>query len=94
MRKNQLMTYEVHPVVLDDCRITIRELSDELVLSIGLVQSILTEDLDMKCVSVKSVPKLLPVGQKQICLAVARYLLQCADQDANIMKTIIASDEP
>ena len=47
----------------------------------------------MKCVSVKSVPKLLPVKQKQTCLAVARYLLQCADQYANIMKTIIVGDE-
>jgi len=59
-----------------------------------LVQSILTYNLGMKYVSVKSLPKLLPVEQKQTCLAVARYLLQCADQDANIMKTIIASDEP
>jgi len=38
----------------------------------------------MKCVSVKSVPKLLPVKQKQTYLEVARYLL----------KTITAGDEP
>jgi hypothetical protein len=94
MSRNQLMTDEVHSVVLDDWRITIRELSNELGLSFGLVQSIMTEDLGMKCVSVKSIPKLLPVEQKRTCLVVARYLLQCVDQDANIMKTIIASDEP
>jgi hypothetical protein len=94
MSRNQLTTDEVHSVVLDECGITIRELSNELGLSFGLVQSIPTEDLDMKCVSVKSAPKLLTVEQKQTCLEITRYLLQCADQDANIMKTIIANDEP
>jgi len=39
--RNQLMTDEVHSVVLDDWRTIIRELSNELGLSFGLVQSIL-----------------------------------------------------
>ena len=47
----------------------------------------------MKCVSAKVFPKLLTVEQKETHLAVARDLLQCADQDANFMKTIITSDE-
>ena len=47
----------------------------------------------MKYVSAKFFPKLLTVEQKETCLAVARDLLQCADQDANFMKTIITSDE-
>jgi hypothetical protein len=46
-----------------------------------------------ECVSAKFVPKLLAVEQKQTRLAVARDLLQCADQDANFMKTVITSDE-
>jgi hypothetical protein len=37
------MTDKVHSIVLDDWRITIRELSNELGLSLGLVQSILTD---------------------------------------------------
>ena len=48
MSRNQLMTDDVHYVVLDDWRIKIRELSIELGLSVGLIQSILTEDLGMK----------------------------------------------
>ena len=44
MSRNQLMSDEVHSVVLDDWRITIRELSNELGLSFGLVQFILRED--------------------------------------------------
>jgi hypothetical protein len=62
-------------------------------LSFGSVQSLLTEDLGLKCVSVKFFPKLLTVKQKENHLAVTRDLLQCADQEANFMKTAITSDE-
>jgi len=37
--------------------------------------------------------KLLTVEQKETHLAVDRDLLQCADDDANLMKTVITSDE-
>jgi hypothetical protein len=53
--RNQLMIDKVHSAMLDCCRITITELSDELGLSFSSVQSILTEDLGMK-LSAKSVP--------------------------------------
>jgi hypothetical protein len=79
--------------MLDNQRMTIREFSDKLGLSFGLVQPIVTEDLGMKCVSAKFVPKLLTVKQKENQLAVARDLLQCADQDANFMRTIVTGDE-
>jgi hypothetical protein len=59
-------------------------------LSFGLVQSSLSEGLGMKYVSVKFVPKLLTLERKETDLALARDLLQCADQDTNFMKTIIA----
>jgi hypothetical protein len=42
-------------------RITIREHSNELELSSGSVQSVETQDLGIKCISVKFVPKLLTV---------------------------------
>jgi hypothetical protein len=91
--RNNLMTDTVHSAMLHSWRIKTRELSDELGLSLGLVQSILTKDLGMKCISVKCVPKLLTVKQKETCLAVARDLLQCAGQDANYLKTLITSDK-
>jgi hypothetical protein len=58
-----------------------------------MVQSILTEDFGMKRISLKVVPNLLTVEQKETRLAVARDLLQCADKGANFMKTIIIGDE-
>ena len=62
-------------------------------LLFGLVQSILTEDLGMKHISVKSVPQLLTIYQKEIHLAVDRDLLQCDDQGTNFMKAVTNSDE-
>jgi hypothetical protein len=73
--------------------ITIREISDELGLSLGSVQSILTSALGTKSISVKFVPEPLRVEQKETRLAVARDLLQCANHDANFMRTIITGDE-
>jgi hypothetical protein len=48
----------------------------------------------MKHVPEKFIPKLQTVEQKETHLAVDRDLLQCADYEANFMKTIITSDEP
>jgi len=79
--------------MLGKWRIIIREISDDLGLSFDSVQSILTEDFGMKHAPEKFVPKLLTVEQKKTHLAVDRDLLQCADHDANFMKTIITSDE-
>ena len=58
-----------------------------------MVQSILTEDFGMKRISLKVVPNLLTVEQKETRLVIARDLLQCADKDTNFMKTIIIGDE-
>jgi hypothetical protein len=90
--RNQLMIDNVRTAVLDNQRITIGELYDELELLSGSVPPILTEDLGMKCISAKFVPKLLTVEQKETCLPVARDLLQCADKDTNFMKTVITID--
>jgi AraC-like DNA-binding protein len=61
------MIDKVRSAVLDNRRITIRELSDELGLSFGSVQSILTEDLGKNRVSAKFVRALqLP----EICCSV------------------------
>ena len=76
--RNKLMIDKVCSVMLDNQRIRTTDLSDKLGLSLGLVQSILTEDLGTKCVSVKFVPKLLTVKQKETRLAVdKRFAAVC-----------------
>jgi hypothetical protein len=62
--RNQLMSDKVRFSMLDNQRIAIRELSDELGLSFCLVQSNVTEDLGMKYITVKFIPNLLIVKQK------------------------------
>ena len=55
---------DVCSTVRENRRITIRELSEERSISFGSVQAILTEDLGMRRVSAKFVPKLLSADQK------------------------------
>jgi acyl CoA:acetate/3-ketoacid CoA transferase alpha subunit len=69
------MIDKVHSVMQDKQRLTIKQLSKELELSFGSGESIMTEDLGMKHISMKFVPKLLTVEQKETRLAVARDLL-------------------
>ena len=50
---------KVAKMVRSNRRLTIRELAEELNISYGSVQSILTDDLQMRRVSAKFVPRLL-----------------------------------
>ena len=55
----------VKNMILDNRRITIRELTDDLGISFGICQAIFTEVLGMKRVAAKIVPKLINFEQKQ-----------------------------
>jgi len=57
--RNDSVINQVRTLVMQDCRITVRALADEVGVSIGLVHAILTADLGMRRVSAKFVPKLL-----------------------------------
>jgi hypothetical protein len=62
---------------------------DEVGISTGSAHSILTEDLHMCRVVVKCVPKLL----SQLCLEVARDMMEGANGDPEFLKTVITGDE-
>ena len=70
---------EVRTLVMQDCRITVRELTDRVGVSIGSVHTILTADLGLRRVSAKFVPKLLTVEQKQLRLEIAQDMLDCVE---------------
>jgi hypothetical protein len=61
MSRNQLLIDKLHSPVLGNQRITMRELSNGLGLSLGSVLFVWRGDSAMKCVTVKLVPKLLTV---------------------------------
>jgi hypothetical protein len=83
----------VRSLILDDRRLTIQEISDEVGISTGSAHSIVTEDLHMCRVVAKSVPKLLSQEQKQLHLEVARDMLECTNGDPEFLKTVITGDE-
>ncbi|KAG5333234.1 SETMR methyltransferase, partial [Acromyrmex charruanus] len=56
---------EVKKIVLANRRITVREVAEDLNISIGSCHSIFTNDLGMRRVAAKFVPKLLNFDQKQ-----------------------------
>ncbi|XP_064100988.1 protein GVQW3-like [Macrobrachium nipponense] len=91
--RNEEFIENVRRIVEDDRRITINEITEEVGISTGSVHTILTEDLAMRRVSAKFVPKLLVEQQKQLRLEIAEDLLDCANSDSDFMKSIITGDE-
>jgi len=55
-------------------RLTMREISEDLNITYGSVQNILTTNLDMRRASVKFIPCVLTVEQKQHCLSISLEL--------------------
>jgi hypothetical protein len=55
----QKVIENVRSLIMEDCRLTIREIADEVGISTGSENSILTEDLYICRVVAKFVPKLL-----------------------------------
>ncbi|KYN11406.1 hypothetical protein ALC57_16419 [Trachymyrmex cornetzi] len=80
---------EVKEIVLKNRRITIREIADDLNISFGSCQSILTDVLGMTRVSAKFVPKLLNFDQKQRRMNIAQDMLNDVNDDPDLLKRVI-----
>jgi len=91
--RNDNVINQVRTLLMPDRRITLRELADEVGVSIGSVHTILTADLGLRRVSAKFVLKLLTTEQKQLRVEVAQDMLDCAESDSNFMNTVITGDE-
>jgi hypothetical protein len=91
--RNSNVIENVRSLILEDRLLTVREIADEVGISTGSAHSILTEDLHVCRVVGKFVPKLLSQEQRQLCLEVARDMLECADGYPEFLKTVITGDE-
>jgi hypothetical protein len=91
--RNANVIENVRSLILEDCRLTIREIADKVGMSTGSAHSILTEDLHMCRVVAKYVPKLLSQEQQQLCLEVAPDMLEWANWDSQFLKTTITGDD-
>ncbi|KYN39705.1 hypothetical protein ALC56_05908 [Trachymyrmex septentrionalis] len=84
---------EVKKIVLANRRITVREVAEDLNISICWCHSIFTNDLGMRRVAAKFVPKLLNFDQKQHRINIAKELLDSVRDDPNLLQRVITGDE-
>ncbi|UYV67619.1 hypothetical protein LAZ67_5001386 [Cordylochernes scorpioides] len=84
---------EVEKMILANRRITVREVAEDLNISIGSCHSIFINDLGMRRVAAKFVPKLLNCGQKQHRMNIANEMLDSVRDDPNLLQRVITGDE-
>ena len=84
---------EVREKVLENGRLTVRELAEQCNISEGSVHTILTEYLDMRRVSAKLVPRLLSVEQKSNRVSISLECLERSNNDPGFLDRIISGDE-
>ena len=91
--RNDNVITQVRTLLMQDRRITVRELADEVGVSTGSVHTILTADLGLRRVSAKFVLKLLTMEQKQLRLEIIQDILDYVKSDSNFLNTVITGDE-
>ena len=84
---------KVKEMFMNGRRITIREVADDVGISIGSCHEIFSYVLGIKRMAAKFVPKLLNFEQKQRRMEVAQESLNEVNDDAELLKSIITGDE-
>ena len=86
----------VEPVrrkVRGDCRLTVRMIACELDMNSERVWRIITEDLGMRKMYAKMVPRLLNEGQKERRVQVCQDILEQLETEPNSLKRVVTGDE-
>jgi len=91
--RNDELIDQVRNLVMQGRRVTVREFSEEVGISIGSVHSILTDDLALRRVSAKFVLKLQTMEQKQLRLEVVQDMLDSANSDPEFLNIVMTGDE-
>ena len=79
----------VKKLVMADRRNTVREVAEDLNISIGSCHSIITNSLGMRRVDVKFLPKLLNFDQIQHRVNIAQELLDSVRDDPKVLQRVI-----
>ena len=79
----------VRHVIRANRLLTVREVAEEVDISVGSCHQILTEKLQMRRVSAKFVPRLLTNDQKENRVQISQELLANASGNYNFLKNII-----
>ena len=81
---------EVHQIVCENCWLTVRSIAEQVNTDRETVKKTLTEDLDMRKVCAKMVPKKLTKEQKQRRATICQDLLE---RQEDILGRVITGDE-
>lgn len=85
---------KVKEMLAENRKLTIRELTDDLNISYGSVQDIMVNDLGLRYVAAKLVPKDLNFMQKRDRVDIAKDMISKAESDPIFnIKRIITEDE-
>ena len=83
----------VKQMVRADRRLTVRMIAEELSINKDTVWSIITENLEMRKVCAKMVPKLLSEDQKQQRVTVCQDIIERLEDDPDLLGRVITGDE-
>jgi len=86
--RNEEMIAEVRTVFRNNRRLTVREIADDCGISVGSCDVILTDDLHMKRVCGKFVPRLLTDDQREQRQIIARDLFERSCEDVQFLRTL------
>ncbi|UYV80513.1 hypothetical protein LAZ67_19000396 [Cordylochernes scorpioides] len=84
---------EVEKMILANRPITVKEVAEDLNISIGSCHSIFINDLGMRRVAAKYVPNLLNCDQKQHRMNIADEMLDSVRDDPNLLQRVITGNE-
>jgi hypothetical protein len=79
----------VRHLILQNRCLTIREIAEDVGISFGSCQAILTEKLNMQCVAAKFVRCVLTEDQKANRVNISQELLDRVSLDENFLKTVV-----
>jgi hypothetical protein len=91
--RNPNVINKVSSLIMEDRRLTVREIANDIGISDGSAHAILTDDFGMRRVAAKFVPKLLSCEQKELLLDVVQNMMECANGDLDFLMTVITGDE-
>ena len=80
-------------MILDNRRITVREVADDVGISFDSCKAILRDVLAIKCAAAKIVLKLLNFEQKLRRIDIAQEMLMTFNDDPDLLKKIITGGE-
>ena len=86
-------TEAVKKIVMENRRITIKEVSEDVGTSVGSCHAIFSDILGLKRVAAKFVPKLLNFDQKIRRMTIAQEMLNDVNDEPDLLKKVITGDE-